>query len=111
MKLSIILAAAAASVLATAAFAAQPPAAEAPAAAAPVAGDAAKGEATFGARCRMCHAEGGAAPGPSALAAMTSAHIKEVLTTGAMAPMAAGLTPEDINNVATFLTTPAKPAA
>jgi polyvinyl alcohol dehydrogenase (cytochrome) len=66
------------------------------------------GEALFNARCKQCHDPAiGRAPGRSALAGMAPAQIVEVLTTGPMVPMAAGLAPEDKAAIAAFLTTPA----
>lgn len=79
--------------------------------AAPAAGqappDAGKGEAIYGARCKECHESGDErAPTRAQLAAKTPAEIVTALTTGPMAPMAEGLTPDEKQAVAAWLTRP-----
>lgn len=54
------------------------------------------GEATFKGSCAACHGGGfNGAPTVGALSAMKQDFIVEALTTGKMAPMASGLSPED----------------
>ncbi|HEV2532899.1 PQQ-binding-like beta-propeller repeat protein [Phenylobacterium sp.] len=63
------------------------------------------GEAIFNGRCKACHDPAvGRAPNRTTLASMAPGQIVEVLTTGPMVPMAAGLTPEDKQAVAAYLT-------
>jgi mono/diheme cytochrome c family protein len=70
----------------------------------PAAGDG-KGEAVYAARCKECHESGDErAPTRAQLAAKSAADIVAALTTGPMAPMAEGLTPEDKQAVAAYLT-------
>ena len=65
----------------------------------------ASGEAAFKGSCVACHGGGfNGAPTVSALSVMKREFIIEALTTGKMAPMASGLSPEDKVNVAMFLT-------
>ncbi|WP_327456143.1 PQQ-binding-like beta-propeller repeat protein [Phenylobacterium sp.] len=73
------------------------------------------GEQIYQQRCKSCH-EGGAerAPTPADLARRSKDDIVNALTSGIMAPMAAGLTQADKEAVAGYLTaakTPAPPAA
>jgi mono/diheme cytochrome c family protein len=64
-----------------------------------------RGEAIYAERCKECHESGDErAPQRSALAAKPVAEIVAALTTGPMVPMAEGLTPEDKQAVAAFLT-------
>lgn len=66
---------------------------------------ASRGEAIFAERCKECHESGDdRVPQRAALAAKPVAEIVAALTTGPMAPMAEGLTPEDKQAVAAFLT-------
>lgn len=66
------------------------------------------GEAIFNTRCKGCHDPAiERAPNFAALAVMPAAHIVQVLTSGVMAPMAAGLSPEEKQAVAAYLTQPA----
>jgi len=66
---------------------------------------ASSGSAIYESRCKACH-EGGneRAPAREQLAQRPTGDIVQALTTGIMAPMARGLTPADIQAVATFLT-------
>jgi len=66
---------------------------------------AARGEAIYAERCKECHESGDErAPQRAALAARPAAEIVAALTTGPMVPMAEGLTPEDKQAVAAYLT-------
>jgi mono/diheme cytochrome c family protein len=70
--------------------------------------DKAKGQAIFEERCKACHDPAvDRAPTREELAAKPAADIIAALTTGPMVPMAEGLTPEDKQGVAAYLT--AKP--
>lgn len=70
------------------------------------------GEALFNTRCKACHDPAvGRAPGRGALSAMSPAQIVDVLTTGPMVPMAAGLSQDDKGAIAAFLTSSTSPAA
>jgi len=66
---------------------------------------ASSGAAVYESRCKACH-EGGneRAPTRDQLALRPTGDIVQALTTGIMAPMAKGLTPADIEAVATYLT-------
>jgi polyvinyl alcohol dehydrogenase (cytochrome) len=71
-----------------------------PAAAAP-----SDGAALFAAQCAACHgAEAGDAPAKSDIAKKTPDAVVQALTTGSMQYMAAGLSPDDIRAIATYLT-------
>jgi len=71
-----------------------------PAAAAP-----SDGPALFAAQCAACHgAEAGDAPAKSDIAKKTPDAVVQALTTGSMQYMAAGLSPDDIRAIATYLT-------
>lgn len=64
-----------------------------------------RGEAIYAARCKECHESGDErAPQRADLAAKPAAEIVAALTTGPMVPMAEGLTPEEKQAVAAFLT-------
>jgi mono/diheme cytochrome c family protein len=64
-----------------------------------------RGEAIYAQRCMECHESGDErAPQRAQLAAKTPAEIVAALTTGPMVPMAEGLTPDDKQAVAAFLT-------
>jgi polyvinyl alcohol dehydrogenase (cytochrome) len=66
---------------------------------------ASRGEAIYAERCKECHESGDErAPQRAALAAKPAAEIVAALTTGPMVPMAEGLTPEDKQAVAAYLT-------
>jgi mono/diheme cytochrome c family protein len=68
----------------------------------------ARGEAIFKERCKDCHDPAvERAPGREELAAKRPDQIVAALTTGPMTPVAEGLTPEDKQAVAAYLT--AKP--
>ena len=70
--------------------------------------DKAKGQAIFEERCKACHEPAvDRAPPREELAAKTPDAIIAALTTGPMVPVAEGLTPEDKQAVAAYLT--AKP--
>jgi mono/diheme cytochrome c family protein len=70
--------------------------------------DEAKGQAIFEERCKACHDPAvDRAPSREDLAAMPPAGIIAALTPGPMVPVAEGLTPEDKQAVAAYLT--AKP--
>lgn len=65
----------------------------------------ARGAAIFAERCKDCHDPGDdRAPPRAALATRTVEEIVTALTTGPMAPVAEGLTPDDKRAVAAFLT-------
>jgi len=64
-----------------------------------------RGAAIFAERCQECHDTGDdRAPSRAALAAKSPQEIVASLTTGPMAPIAEGLTPEDKQAVAAYLT-------
>lgn len=64
-----------------------------------------RGEAIFNARCKECHEPAvDRAPTRDELAAKPPADIVAALTTGPMAPVAEGLTPEEKQAVAAYLT-------
>jgi len=64
-----------------------------------------RGETIFAERCKECHESGDdRVPQRAALAAKPAAEIVAALTTGPMAPMAEGLTSEEKQAVAAFLT-------
>ena len=68
---------------------------------------AARAEAIYVARCKDCHESGDErAPTRAQLATKPAADIVAALTAGPMAPMAEGLTPEEKQAVAAWLTTP-----
>jgi mono/diheme cytochrome c family protein len=68
--------------------------------------DLAKGQAIFEERCKACHDPAvDRAPTREDLAARPPADIVAALTTGPMVPVAEGLTPEDKQAVAAYLTT------
>ena len=70
--------------------------------------DKAKGQAIFEERCKACHEPAvDRAPSREELGAKKSEDIVAALTIGPMVPMAEGLTPEDKQGVAAYLT--AKP--
>ena len=75
------------------------------------------GAALFAAQCAACHgAEAGDAPAKSEIAKKSPDAVVQALTTGSMQYMAAGLGPDDIRAIATYLTgksppTPTPPAA
>ena len=81
-------------------------------AAAPVAlADAAAGKAVFDARCNMCHGTGmGGAPLMDKMAALEPAAVVEKLTSGTMAPMAGGISPENLRDIAVYVTKKPLPA-
>lgn len=70
------------------------------------------GDALYGERCAACHDAGDAtkAPSLSSLRAMPASHVRFVLTDGAMAPMAEGLTSEEIEAVVSYVSAPAPQA-
>jgi polyvinyl alcohol dehydrogenase (cytochrome) len=71
----------------------------------------AEGKALYDARCAMCHASGmGGAPLMDKLASLEPTAVVEKLTTGTMAPMAGGISPENLRNIAVFLTKKPLPA-
>ena len=79
-----------------------------PAAVGQTAPDKAKGEAIFEERCKACHEPAvDRAPTREELAAKPPADIVAALTTGPMTPVAEGLTPQDKQAIAAYLT--AKP--
>src|SRR5271168_5207764 len=70
------------------------------------------GDSIFEQRCKTCHDPAiERAPGKAELAARPRADIVRSLTSGIMAPMAQGLSAEQIQSVATYLTPEARPAA
>jgi mono/diheme cytochrome c family protein len=80
----------------------------APAAVGQTAPDKAKGQAIFDERCKACHDPAvDRAPSREELAARPPADIVAALTSGPMVPVAEGLTPQDKEAVAAYLT--AKP--
>ncbi|HEX3700114.1 MAG TPA: PQQ-binding-like beta-propeller repeat protein [Phenylobacterium sp.] len=63
------------------------------------------GQAIFDGHCKACHEPPvERAPGRDQLALRPQADIEQALTTGVMAPMAQGLSPEEIHAVAGYLT-------
>lgn len=71
-----------------------------PAAAAP-----SDGAALFAGQCASCHGgQPGEAPAKSDLAKRTPDEVVQALTTGSMQYMAAGLSPDDIRAIASYLT-------
>jgi polyvinyl alcohol dehydrogenase (cytochrome) len=65
----------------------------------------ARGAAIFAERCKECHDPAtDRAPSRQELAAKTPEEIVAAMTTGPMTPVAEGLTPEEKQAVATFLT-------
>lgn len=63
-----------------------------------------EGEGLFQARCNMCHGTGmGGAPLMEKLSALSADAIVEKLTTGTMAPMAAGLSESEKKQIAAFI--------
>ena len=93
-------------IAATAALSQTPPAAAPDAAAAQAAAQNARGTVLFTERCTSCHEpaiEG--APNRSDLAAMDPEFTYGVLKSGEMAPMAKGLSDEDLRALSKFLTT------
>ncbi len=81
-------------------------------AAAPAAlADGADGKGVFDARCNMCHGTGmGGAPMMDKLATLEPAAVVEKLTTGTMAPMAGGISAENIRDIAAYITKKPLPA-
>lgn len=72
----------------------------------------AEGEALFTARCAMCHGTGmGGAPLTEKLKADTAESILEKITTGSMAPMAAGISDAEKRDIAMWLSGKELPAA
>jgi polyvinyl alcohol dehydrogenase (cytochrome) len=64
-----------------------------------------RGAAIYAERCKECHESGDErAPPRAVLATKPAAEIVAALTTGPMAPVADGLTPEDKQAVAAYLT-------
>ena len=69
--------------------------------------DKTRGEAIFKERCKECHDPAvDRAPSREELAAKTPEDIVTALTTGPMTPIAEGLTPQDKQAVAAYLTAP-----
>lgn len=64
------------------------------------------GRAVYAKSCAMCHDNPGAtrAATLASIQQQSPARLREVLTTGVMAPMAAGLSPQEITDVVAFLT-------
>lgn len=80
--------------------------AAAPAVAAPV--STARGEAVFTDRCKDCHEPAaGDAPERADMAKMAPDKLREILKTGAMQPMAEGLSDADIGELINYLIKPA----
>jgi polyvinyl alcohol dehydrogenase (cytochrome) len=68
------------------------------------AGPEGEGEALYQARCAMCHGSGmGGAPLMDKLATLTQPVIVDKMTSGTMAPMAAGISDDDKKNIAAFI--------
>lgn len=64
-----------------------------------------EGEALFQARCNMCHGTGmGGAPLMDKLASLEPADVVAKMSTGTMAPMSAGISPENQRDIAVFVT-------
>jgi polyvinyl alcohol dehydrogenase (cytochrome) len=71
---------------------------------------AAEGATLFDAKCKSCHDPAiDRAPTKVAMSAFPAADITASLTNGKMAPMAAGMTPSQIQSVVMFLAPPAAP--
>ena len=66
------------------------------------------GEAIFAGRCMLCHGPGLRAPDLEQLRKLSTQHVYDVLTTGAMQQQAAGLSEADRRAVAKFIGTPQK---
>jgi polyvinyl alcohol dehydrogenase (cytochrome) len=65
----------------------------------------ARGETLFNSKCKQCHDPAvERAPNRTQLASFNGDVIVNALTSGVMQPMAAGMSPEDINAVAVYLT-------
>ncbi len=70
-----------------------------------------EGAALYDARCKMCHASGmGGAPLIEKMAELAPEAVVEKMTTGTMAPMASGISPENKRDIAVFLTKKPLPA-
>lgn len=70
-----------------------------------------EGEAIYQARCNMCHGTGmGGAPLMDKLATLEPADVVEKMATGTMAPMSAGISPENLRDIAVYVTKKPLPA-
>ena len=70
-----------------------------------------EGQALYDARCKMCHATGmGGAPLMDKMATLDPHAVVEKLTSGTMAPMASGISPENKRDIAVYLTGKPLPA-
>lgn len=77
--------------------------AQAPAAAS--ASSAAEGETLFSSHCKSCHEPAtGRAPSRGAMAVRPASEITDALSTGVMAPMSTGLSPQQIQSLVLYLT-------
>ena len=64
-----------------------------------------EGEALYQARCNMCHGTGmGGAPLMGKLASLEPVDVVAKLSTGTMAPMSAGISPENLRDIAVYVT-------
>lgn len=64
-----------------------------------------EGEALYQARCNMCHGTGmGGAPLMEKLASLEPVDVVTKLSTGTMAPMSAGISPENLRDIAVYVT-------
>lgn len=73
----------------------------------PPAASVAEGQSLFQARCKSCHEPAiERAPNRGELATRPAEGMKAALTTGVMAPMAAGLSPEQIDSIVAYLKAP-----
>src|SRR6185436_17280042 len=68
------------------------------------------GAALFESRCKFCH-ESGPGPAKDVIGKLAPTKIVEVLTSGAMAGMAAGMSDADKQAIAAYLTKASAPAA
>lgn len=65
----------------------------------------AEGEALYQARCNMCHGTGmGGAPLMDKLSTLEPTDVVAKMSTGTMAPMSAGISPENLRDIAVFVT-------
>ncbi len=64
-----------------------------------------EGEAIYQARCNMCHGTGmGGAPLMEKLKTLEPTDVVAKMTSGTMAPMSAGISPENLRDIAVYVT-------
>ncbi len=70
-----------------------------------------EGESLYQARCAMCHGTGmGGAPLMEKLATLEPVDVVAKMATGTMAPMSAGISPENLRDIAAYVTKKPLPA-